>query len=59
MLADVGNIDYICTRFAFIVPIGGGKGEYTGPRLPMCLSIRELSEILGAKGIILEQCEPI
>ena len=39
-------------------PSGGGKGEYTGPRLPMCLSIRELSEILGAKGIILEQCEP-
>lgn len=59
MLADVGNIDYICIRFAFIVPVWGGKGEITGPRLPMCLSIRELSEILGAKGIISEQCEPI
>lgn len=23
MLADVGNIDYICTRFTFIVSIGG------------------------------------
>lgn len=23
MLADVGNIDYICTRFTFIVSTGG------------------------------------
>ena len=53
----------ILITFAFALlslsPSGGGKGEITGPRLPMCLSIRELSEILGAKGIISEQCEPI
>lgn len=40
-------------------PSGDGKGENTGPRLPICFLIRELSEILGAKEIILEQCEPI
>lgn len=27
MLADVGNIDYICIRFAFIVPIEGGMAK--------------------------------
>lgn len=27
MLADVGNIDYICIRFAFIVSIGGGMAK--------------------------------
>lgn len=53
----------ILITFAFALlslsPFGGGKGGYTGPRLPICFSIRELSEILGAKEIILEQCEPI
>ena len=40
-------------------PSGGWQRFNIGPRLPMRLSIRELSEILGAKGIISEQCEPI
>ena len=53
----------ILITFAFALlslsPSGIGKDENTGPRLPICFSIRELSEILGAKGIILEQYEPI
>lgn len=50
MLADVGNIDYICTHFAFIVPIGGGgKGEILPEASYLLLNQRVVGN-LGSQG---------
>lgn len=50
MLADVGNIDYICTRFAFIVSIGGiAKVKYWPEASYLLLNQRVIGN-LGSQG---------
>lgn len=50
MLADVGNIDYICTRFAFVVPFGGGvKVKYWPEASYVPLNQRVVGN-LGSRG---------
>lgn len=51
MLADVGNIDYICTRFAFIVPIGGGMAKVKyWPEVSYLLLNQRVVGNLGSQG---------
>lgn len=49
MLADVGNIDYICTCFAFIVPVGGAKVKYWPEASYLLLNQRVVGN-LGSQG---------
>ena len=50
MLADVGNIDYICTRFAFIVPIGGGERGIYWPEASYVPLNQRVVGNLGSQG---------
>mgnify|MGYP001029902972 FL=1 len=50
MFADVGNIDYICVRFAFIVSIGGMAKVKYWPEASYLLLNQRVVGNLGSQG---------
>lgn len=50
MLADVGNIDYICTCLAFIVPVGGVAKVKYWPEASYLLLNQRVVGNLGSQG---------